>query len=497
MKLITTYILIILSLGIFSQSSYNIVIDRVEVNGNLIEDYENLVLTTSDTIRFVFYNKIENAVETPFLFRTVLSRNEIDSAVKSINKGEMPYRNLPESSYIFEVSAFDIGKDWFAAPKRIKFEVDNQKAALIKKVAEYEQSFIQTSDLLDSLETSGSTSSGGVAWLQIILGFVVGGVLIGGLFAFLKKEKKESRSDQLLKDLASEDLAKNDSKTEELKVEIAALRSQIEGLQKRTSEMQSQNQDLENNIELLEGAKKELEKLQEQKDELFAILIHDIKNPAAIIKSLVELLKGYDLSAIDQQQVIEDIVSSTRQIVKLSQEISRVLVLESGKMEMNIKDVNLIQIAKQVHKRFAIKAEEKGMMFMFDESAQLPMVKADEQKIDEILSNLVSNAIKFTQQGGAVRIKAKQVDNSCVFEISDNGQGLNEDDLQKIFKKGTMLSARPTGGENSTGLGLWIVKTLVEAHNGKVWVRSSKGKGCTFAFSIPTDKTPSSQVTLN
>ena len=127
----------------------------------------------------------------------------------------------------------------------------------------------------------------------------------------------------------------------------------------------------------------------------------------------------------------------------------------------------------------------------------LPFAQFDAQKISEVIDNLVSNAIKFTPKNGAIRIKSSLVEESIIIEISDNGLGLSEDDIKKAFKRGSKLSARPTAGESSTGLGLWIVKKLVEAHDGKVWVRSAVGKGSTFAFSIPVKQNGNSPGLVN
>jgi signal transduction histidine kinase len=281
-----------------------------------------------------------------------------------------------------------------------------------------------------------------------------------------------------------------------LKAELSALRSQLDGLQRRTEDMRMRNRELEESVNKLMDSKSELEQLQTQKDELFAMLIHDIKNPAGIIKSLVELLRSYDLSATDQQSIIDDILSTTKVIVQLSQEVSRVLALEGGKLNMDFRVANLNGICKNVYNRFKVKSNEKSISFLYDVPDGLPDIKLDDGKIDEVLSNLVSNAIKFTQKGGSIRLKAQQIDATVVIEVSDNGLGLSEEDLNSAFKRGAQLSAKPTGGESSTGLGLWIVKKLVEAHNGRVWVRSSLGKGSTFAFSLPLEQKDATKVVM-
>ena len=270
-----------------------------------------------------------------------------------------------------------------------------------------------------------------------------------------------------------------------LKEEIDALRAQINVLQSRSYELNKQNKELEEKAEKLSKGKKELEDLQKQKDELFAVIIHDIKNPVALIKSLVELLRSYDLTATEQQEIIDDIFETTTKIVSLSQEVSRILSLESTAITLNLEQYNINEIINDVFRRNNIASKNKNIAMLLDLGNDIPQIELDYQKVDEIIDNLISNAIKFSHTGGEIRIKSINAEDNVVVEISDNGLGLSEVDIQKAFQRGARLSAKPTANEPSSGLGLWIVRKLVEAHSGRVWVRSALGKGSTFAFAIP------------
>jgi len=479
-KNIALLIIVLVYVASAEEPTHEIVFDRISVNGRLV-DGDSILISDKDTINFQYYCKKGDADDSPFLFRIEL-RNHDAEQVRSWNETTISYHHLPKGEYKFSVYAFDVKRNWQTAVKSYVFEVDSEKLNLISELKNKN----------DKLPKEEASQDGIKKWVYIIGSFLVGAIFIGIVSAFWRPKTKTDPSEIRQKMEKSEALNEKMSylqqENENLKIELSALRSQIEGLQRRTDEMKSRNRELENNILRISETKEELENLQNQKDELFAMLIHDIKNPAGIIKSLVELLKGYDLSAIDQQQVIDDIVLTSKKIVQLSQEVSRVLALESGNLFLNKQEIDLQELARTVHNRFKIKAAEKSIMLMFDENTKLPLVEADENKLDEVLSNLISNAVKFTQNGGSVRVKGQQIDNSIVFEISDNGQGLTQDDLQKAFKRGAQLSAKPTAGESSTGLGLWIVKKLVEAHDGRVWVRSTVGKGSTFGFSIPLSK---------
>lgn len=468
-----------------SQSDdYSVFIDKVLVNDRIVDYKEKkVVISDQDSITFMYYCKNNTNEETPFLFRIEL-KNSDQSAVKSWNEPIIQYALLPEGNYTFAVSAFDLKKNWTTNEIKIDFTVNNFEARLLKDIANLNYIIDEQNKKLAELDSTKNEESGklakGINWLSIIGGFLAASLIFAILYVFVRPSGKNANDDDLKRRLHRQELENNN-----LKAELSALRVQIEGLQRRTEDMRLRNKELEESVNKLMETKTELEALQNQKDELFAMLIHDIKNPAGIIKSLVELLRSYDLSATDQQSIIDDILNTTKVIVQLSQEVSRVLALEGGKLNMDFRKANLNGICKNVYNRFKVKAKEKNMSLLYDVPDGLPDIKLDDGKIDEVLSNLVSNAIKFTQKGGSVRLKAQQIDETIVVEVSDNGLGLSEEDLNNAFKRGAQLSAKPTGGESSTGLGLWIVKKLVEAHNGRVWVRSSVGKGSTFAFSLP------------
>lgn len=275
-----------------------------------------------------------------------------------------------------------------------------------------------------------------------------------------------------------------------LKAELAALRGQIDGMQQRSDELMEHNRDLQDQVEKIKLKKDELENLQLQKDDLFAIIIHDIKNPASLIKSLVGLLTSYDLSAMEQQEVIGDIVETTQRIVKLSAEVSKVLSLESSDLKLKFEQAQINEIITDVFRINNAGAEAKEITMTHILDPDLPEAEIDPQKIAEVIDNLLSNAIKFSDKGGSIQVTTKKVDYNIVVDVKDTGLGLSEDDIRRAFQKGARLSAKPTKGESSTGLGLWIIKKLVESHNGRVWVRSSLGKGSIFSFSVPIKQIP-------
>jgi signal transduction histidine kinase len=130
-------------------------------------------------------------------------------------------------------------------------------------------------------------------------------------------------------------------------------------------------------------------------------------------------------------------------------------------------------------------AGKKGITLASELPPALPAVKADKDKLGEILNNLISNALKFTKPGGTVLIRAAREDGFVRLEVRDTGQGIAPEDLHKLFRKFSQTRTRSTAGEKGTGLGLAIVKKLVELHGGAVGVESILGKGSTFRFTLP------------
>jgi signal transduction histidine kinase len=484
--------------AIAQNTNYKVLIKKIKINGETVPKNSSLPLIFSqqDSVTFIYSCKVSTDEKSRFLFRINLNNGEEES-VKATNSPILSYQQLPEGIYTLKIEAYS--NNWTAKPAELQFKVDNFEAGLIKENTELRKENEADDKIIAEYkkkEQQEPEPEFKIDYLSIGLGAGAAALLFGGLliitFIGSRKKKKEIESLTELKDSAmkkSEDtkasyekmLAENSN----LKAETSALRGQIDALLNKSQDLQKQNLDLQESINKLKESQKEVIELQKQKDELFAIIIHDIKNPVSLIKNLVELLRSYDLSATEQSEVIEDILKTTSKIVSLSQEVSRILALEGSEIKINFEACQINEILKDVHTRNQVAAKKKKIIMLLDLDDSLPEVELDAQKVDEVIDNLISNAIKFSDEEGKIRLRASKDGGNCVVEISDKGLGLSEEDVQMAFQRGAKLSAKPTANEPSSGLGLWIVKKLVEAHNGRVWVRSSLGKGSTFAFSIP------------
>lgn len=513
MKLSLFYIYLLLFITTisfcFSQPIDNskiVVIDNILINGQIANFSNNRIIASEkDSITINYKLKVnEGTPQTAFLFQTTF-KNGIDSSIKTIGVTTVVFKNLKNDKYFLRISAFDLQRKWSAVPVELIFDIDNEKVELLKAKDSLDIRIKTMLDLVKNPPKNALEAESGLKtfeYILIALSLILF-VLLIYTFLQLQKTKKFQKSNtdtnkQLDSNLLQNMVYKTDFDTLQLecsrqKAEIASLRGQIDAMNVRSSQLTNQNKDLQNSLTKLSKHKSELEELQQQKDELFAVIIHDIKNPASLIKSLVELLTSYDLSATEQQEIINDIANTTIKIVALSQEVSRILSLESSKMMLSFEKCDLNQVVQDVFHRNYINAKNKNLNMYHELDNTLPDAEIDPQKIDEVIDNLISNAIKYTSIGGTISIKTYKQDENLVFEVSDNGLGLTEEDLKHAFQRGARLSAKPTQGESTTGLGLWIVKKLLDAHNGKVWVKSTVGKGSTFSFSIPKNQ-PQIQV---
>lgn len=234
-------------------------------------------------------------------------------------------------------------------------------------------------------------------------------------------------------------------------------------------------------------ANQQLVALNDDKNEILGIVAHDLKNPLFSIQLTAENLKRYyskvtDVSALHAVEMIE---SAATQMFNLVTNLLGVNALESGKIAFNFEVVDLAGIAKKIADSYQARAHSKNIVISFAASSEPMPIHVDKERIEEVLDNLISNAIKYSPFNRNIWIRVRTIGKRAACEIQDEGPGLTEEDKERLFEKFARLSARPTGGEPSSGLGLSIVKRLVEAMNGKVSCESSFGEGAAFLVEFP------------
>ncbi len=255
-----------------------------------------------------------------------------------------------------------------------------------------------------------------------------------------------------------------------------------EKVKERTQKISRQKEEISQKNE-------ELVALNEEKNYLIGIVAHDLGNPLANIKLYAQLIKrtAEKLSEkhINQLNIIED---STENMMDMISKILDVNAIEAHKIKMNMEEVNLSSILNATIDELREKAENKNLSIYLDTSSE--EAKVDKFYAKQTFDNLISNAIKFSEPGKRIHIVVKKKSDKVRVEIKDEGPGICADDMKKIFRKYQKLSAKPTGGERSTGLGLSIVKKYVELMQGKVWCESEPGSGSTFFIEFDKAEKP-------
>jgi len=237
------------------------------------------------------------------------------------------------------------------------------------------------------------------------------------------------------------------------------------------------NKSLAEKNEQIQTQNLELNALNIEKNEMIGIVAHDLKNPLTSAMTISGLFNSEEITK-DQKEYLSLITKSLNRMNELVAKILEIKVLESSSLKTNYSNVDLKQITEQVIAALKIQSDNKKIQITTD--LDEVVASLDRSLMIQIIDNLLSNAIKFSNHNTVVHITLKEQNQTTRLEIDDEGPGIKEEDKAQLFKKFRKLSARPTEGESSTGLGLSIVKKYVEAMNGKVWCESEFGQGAKF-----------------
>jgi len=251
--------------------------------------------------------------------------------------------------------------------------------------------------------------------------------------------------------------------------------------------------DLRGLIGQLEKSILQLRKIDEIKSEFVSIASHELRTPLAAIKNSVQLILKGKTGAINEAQ--EKFLSmAERNINRLMNILSNLLDLsriESGKIMIKIEELELRGVIDFILSSLRLHADAKFIHLEIEVPADLPPVYGDREKVEQILTNLVGNALKFTPEGGEIVVSAKPYDGDrrmMAIAVKDTGGGIPSDHLDKVFEKFHQVEGSLQRSVGGTGLGLAITKGLVEVHQGKIFVESEVGKGSTFTFTLPIAK---------
>jgi len=248
----------------------------------------------------------------------------------------------------------------------------------------------------------------------------------------------------------------------------------------------------------LERTNQELRKIDSMKSEFVSVASHELRTPLAAIKNAVQLMLSGKTGEINENQK-KFLSMAERNINRLTNILNDLLNLsriESGKIELKFENIELKEIIELTASSLRPHADGKSIQIEVEIPEQLPAVYGDQEKIEQILTNLIGNAIKFTRDGGKILITAKPppkekdgwYGDRVALSVKDNGIGIPAEHLEAIFEKFHQVESSLHRSVSGTGLGLAITKGLVEAHQGKIWVQSEVGKGSTFTFTLPVSE---------
>ncbi len=257
--------------------------------------------------------------------------------------------------------------------------------------------------------------------------------------------------------------------------------------------------ELQRNNQQLAAANEKLRELDKLKSQFLSVATHELRTPLSIILGYNSMLAEslQDRLSEEEQETLRESVAACKRLIRLVNSMLDITQIESGKMRMNYLSSDLRKLVNGVVTLFQQEARSKGIMLGVELPARLPKILVDGERIEQVLVNLIGNALKFTPAGGSVNVAVRQFPETRSVQISvrDTGVGIPPEAKQKIFDEFAQIhQGMKNRQREGSGLGLAIARRIVEAHNGVLDVDSSPGEGSTFYFTLPMERNVTSAV---
>ncbi len=251
--------------------------------------------------------------------------------------------------------------------------------------------------------------------------------------------------------------------------------------------VEERTQSLREAYEELERTNEKLQELDRLKSEFVSLVSHELRTPLTSINGGIELILRFTKDLDEKQRdILVTIGEQSDRLTKLVESILDISMIEAGKLQLNLGPVALAPLLARVKRE--IEAVDSEHLFDWPDSSGLPLAWADEDRLTDILLNLLDNAVKYSPAGTEVTIQARSDNGQMLISVADRGIGIPQEEQPIIFEKFHRVDDHDTKNVYGYGLGLYMVRSLVEAQGGKVYVESDVGEGSCFSFSIPLAK---------
>ena len=269
--------------------------------------------------------------------------------------------------------------------------------------------------------------------------------------------------------------------------DVSLLESSSFRNQSITTDMETLTREVE---KFARGKKVEIETLkirEEYRREFLGNVSHELKTPLFTVQGyLLTLLDGAMNDKALRKKYLQRAEKGVERLIYIVQDLDMITKLEVGDLNLNYSKFNIVEVVQSVFDLLEMKADKRGMMLMFDMKYLKPiMVYADEEKIQQVLMNLVVNSIKYGKENGSTEISIEDlVNNKIIVRVKDNGEGIDKKNIPRLFERFYRVDKSGARTEGGSGLGLSIVKHIIEGHGEKIYVESKLGSGSEFSFTL-------------
>lgn len=494
----------------------------IAINGFVLPESEITSIIASSNDSLIIGSTVQSQLqenELP-LFKITLKNSTDSTEITNTYQGStVLYTGLAEGTYRMIIQGF-VPSQWQSEPVIVQFTIDNKRAKEYKGSKPTPiDTLSDTSKLaIDKYEKAKEEST------KVLIYLIIGSVILTSLavlfffyfhtfrhknstkssktkfslrsvfswlsiFSFSKKQKvTKAVATPVIKQITAQNNRSNEL-AKILQAKVTMLENEISLLSKKTNELSKRNNDMHMTLDKFEDNDRMLVELQSQKESLTSLYHGDeIWIPSdEEVSFMMDVLEGYDLNAMTQKSIASEIKDVANSISAISKDITKVLMLESDEINLEPSQNDIQKIIQKVHKKYHKDCKEKEIALTFSALTNIPKFAFDPIRITEAYDSLLENAISYTYPKTAVSVSAFIENKNVIVEIQDQGPGITKEDLYAAFTKGAEKLNSSSQQKEVKGFSLWIVKKMIDAHKGKIWVKSRIGKGATFSFSLPLE----------